>query len=167
MHSTPNHRRWFRFSLRTLLLLVAILAAFLAYHLQWIRSRQQRVNDPKLLFVVENRQSFVRAPGLLWLFGEQGWALIEVEVEGPTLAQLSDADLRKGRDVRRLFPEAEIRARHIVEHNDRFTRTWYAPFPWTPEMQTQRVTTEKAVTPDLLDPGVGAPPAPAQPAKPE
>jgi hypothetical protein len=166
MTSTPP-RRWFRYSLRTLFLIVAVLAAFLAYHLQWSRSRQQRINDPGLLFVAEDPPLVVRAPGLLWLFGEPGSALIEVEVEGPSLAKLSDADLQKGRDVRRLFPEAEIRARHIVEHNDRFTRSWYAPFPWTPEMQTQQVTNEMRVSYDLIDPEIGAPALPAQPAKPE
>jgi len=166
MTSAPT-RRWFRYSLRTLFLLVAVLAAFLAYHLQWIRSRQQRINDPGLLFVAEDPSVVVGAPGMLWMFGEPGRALIEVEVQGPSLAELSDADLQKGRDLRRLFPEAEIRARHIVEHNDSFTRSWHAPFPWTPEMQTQQVTNEMRVPYDLIDSGIGAPALPAQPAKPE
>jgi len=80
-----NHRRWLRFSLRTLLIVVTLLAAFIAYHVNWIRQRHEVISgqfDPDIIFFCRDRPIAgnlhrvlpltprpPRGPGLTWLFG--------------------------------------------------------------------------------------------------
>ncbi len=42
MDATPlTRRRWFRFSLRTMFVLVTVIAIFVGYHVNWIRQRNE------------------------------------------------------------------------------------------------------------------------------
>jgi hypothetical protein len=94
----PNRRR-FRFGLRSLFIFVTVIAIWAAYSANWIRQRREFVrkleSDPVFFTIVRFDSAFY-APGLLWLFGEDG-------VESIVLPNVSDAA-----DARRLFPEAQI-----------------------------------------------------------
>jgi len=88
MTESKPKRRWFRFSLRTLFVLVAIIGVFCAYQINWIRQRHElrqiyrarfaQFNDLKaergvadtLNTYIDNSQ---RPPShnLLWVFGEK------------------------------------------------------------------------------------------------
>lgn len=89
-----------RFSIRTMLVLMTLLAMFLAYHLNWIRQRQQLIDSglatPTIrgMLTTDVRQ----APGLLPLFGAQGYFRVQVDLghDDPEMAR-----------VRGLFPEAK------------------------------------------------------------
>ena len=41
----PTRRRWLQFSLRTMFVVVTVLAIFIAYHVNWIRQRHRIVAD--------------------------------------------------------------------------------------------------------------------------
>ena len=94
---TPPRRRWFQFSVRTLLVLVtavAILSNWLGYHLNWIRQRHAFIAAcPQLSPCYIHGTSL--APVQLRLLGEGG-------VEYIGLAKRYEGV------VRRLFPEARI-----------------------------------------------------------
>lgn len=45
----PKPRRWFRFSLRTMFVLMTVLCAWMAYHLNWIRQRRETMEWLNLL----------------------------------------------------------------------------------------------------------------------
>ena len=77
MTDTPAkpRRRWFRlaFSLRTLLVVVTLIGCWLGYQLNWIRQRHALLKSN----TVRLRHDYFLfdappAPGLLWIFGEQG-----------------------------------------------------------------------------------------------
>jgi hypothetical protein len=90
-----------RFHLRTLLIVVALLAvpcAWVSYSLRWIRDRRELLNRPCAM-ALEIPGEVVVAPGGLWLFGEWGYAEISIDWNAPM-----DAD-----EARRLFPEALVR----------------------------------------------------------
>ncbi len=96
MDDKPSRRR-FRFGLRSLFIFVTLVAIWAAYSVNWIRERREFVrkldSDP---FAITRFDSAFYAPGLLWLFGEDG-------VESIVLLNVSDAA-----EARRLFPEAQI-----------------------------------------------------------
>jgi hypothetical protein len=92
-----TRRRRFQFSLRTMLLLVALGAAvssWLVTQINWIGERREFRAVHRTLDAVYLHGT-CRAPGALPLFGEQGIEVIY------TAKRHEDA-------VRRLFPEAEI-----------------------------------------------------------
>ena len=80
---TPTPRRWFKwswltFSLRTLFVVVTVLAVFIAYHANWIRQRHTYLQDhPGAADELATPRS-TSAPGLLWIFGEPGQRNIAV-----------------------------------------------------------------------------------------
>jgi hypothetical protein len=98
MDDKPNRRR-FRFGLRSLFILVTLVAVWAAYSANWIRERRDFVrkleSDPLSSTIARFNSAFY-APGLLWLFGEDG-------VESMVLPNESDSAV-----ARRLFPEAQI-----------------------------------------------------------
>jgi len=137
--STHGRHRWFQFGLRSMFVVVTLVAIFVTYHVNWIHQRHQLSVDGKHL-VGTNVGNEVRAPGLLWLFGEPGYASVQVAVEGANLAALTDADLQAGFNARRLFPEADISAYHFLQAVEsgpisKLTQSWSAAFPFTPEMR--------------------------------
>lgn len=88
-------RRWFRFSLRTLLALVVVTSiplAWVGYSLNWIRERGRIERD-----IIAAEFGFPTAPGGLWLFGETGFGTI-VCIGTPE-------DIE---NAKQLFPEAEV-----------------------------------------------------------
>ncbi len=92
-----RQRRRFRFGLRSLFIFVTLVAVWAAYSANWIRERREFVSklesDP---FAIARFDSALYAPGLLWLFGEDG-------VESIVLLNETDAA-----EARRLFPEAQV-----------------------------------------------------------
>jgi hypothetical protein len=103
--------RSFRYSLRTLFVLITVFACWLGYELNWIRQRHavlitgnwrayETVHDP----FEDTHGQTVRAPGLLWFFGEPGYASLMKLRAGP-VANKEKAELDR---VKVLFPEAHI-----------------------------------------------------------
>ena len=108
-YEAPSRRRWFRFSLRTVLVAVVVISiplAWVAYSLKWIRTRHVALRDATLVSYSPD----VRAPSNLALFGERGVYLIELPHEKPVDCH----------ELRRLFPEAVL--------YNRFSPEWY----WSP-----------------------------------
>jgi len=110
------------YSLRTLLLAVAAIAALIAYEMNWIRQRQaflaQHPVDDMAYEASDGSGGIVRqrAPSGLWLFGERGVLDIEirlsesevhVDVDGQRAAHPRHPAIAK---AMRLFPEANISA---------------------------------------------------------
>ena len=95
-----NPRRYFRFRLRTLLVLTFAISfplSWAGYSLAWIRERQAAA---KLPGVGVRRQGFLpkAAPAGLWLFGESGARYVSV---------YSCAPISIDR-IKQLFPEARV-----------------------------------------------------------
>ncbi len=111
-------RRWFRFRLRTLFVVMTVVAVWCGYQVNWIRLRQQFIaeQDAKFCdhFVAEDGGPHVQShlysnpPSTLALFRENGYSFVEVLVEGQNAEELSDQDYATMRRAERLFPEAEI-----------------------------------------------------------
>jgi hypothetical protein len=83
-----TRRRWYQFGLRTLFVVVAVVAAFLAYHVNWIRQRRVFLDSPEVLMATEEPftyQSYIvvtlgrtKAPWPLSWVGEPGYVAIEL-----------------------------------------------------------------------------------------
>ena len=110
-------RRWFRFSLRTLFVVVTICACWLGYEFNWIRQRRAFLDDQQRHWIVDGPRRFVpfygsaRAPFPLWLFGEDGVRTLHVVVvDGSTAPpNLAHQDrYPETRQAMRLFPEAML-----------------------------------------------------------
>ena len=87
-------RRWFRFSLRTLLLLVVLIGIPLGWvgnRVNWIRQRRAFLQGPSASPNVSLKPQ-VDTPGMLWLFGESSHPIIWCRPEDVA-------------EARRLFPE--------------------------------------------------------------
>ncbi len=76
-------RRWFRFSLRTLFVVVTVFGIWLGYELNWIRERHaiiERCTGVNPTFPgrppVYISNPSPAAPGMLWIFGERGYCLL-------------------------------------------------------------------------------------------
>src|SRR5262245_27202765 len=68
MGESRPKRRWFRFSLRTLFILIALIACWLAYSVHWIKQRHAYLSEhPDTVLAPDPRDSIASAPGLLWL----------------------------------------------------------------------------------------------------
>ena len=112
---TPkSRRRWFRFSLRSMFVVVtvlAVIAAFVAYNLNWIRQRHEmtfagRITSPGY-FVVGSDEG--NAPGMLWVFGERGYDRMRVAFRDyPDEENLTPEQRLKLKRIRELYPEADI-----------------------------------------------------------
>lgn len=109
-------------------LLVMVLAAFMAYHVNWIRDRQAVLNQASAVSKAPRPPHFgtmgswpsstlpepepqPKAPGLLWFFGEEGTAAITLEFTsqiGYSPDDLGDNDRKELDRVKRLFPEAKV-----------------------------------------------------------
>ncbi len=107
----PHRRPWFRFSLGTMFLVAAVVAVFVAYHVNWIRQRRE-VLDQAVGFRWYSHGEPPRAPFMLRVFGEYGFDHIRIrffsddvqdQIEGGPFTAEQEADLLR---VKRLFPEA-------------------------------------------------------------
>lgn len=67
----PPRRRWFRFSLRALFLVVTAFGCWLGYQLNWIRQREEFLasgRGSESIYVISHQP--IRAPRVLSLLGE-------------------------------------------------------------------------------------------------
>ena len=101
---TAPKRRWFRFSLRTMFVVVTVLCVWLGYQLNWIRQRRDFYVRYNGRFTTEPFNG--SAPGVLWLFGETGWPHMGLKVQSTDMDSLTEADWQLVRRARQLFPEA-------------------------------------------------------------
>ena len=120
-------RRWFRFafSLRTLFIVVTVFGCWLGYSLNWIKQRHAFIADEVLVrerhpthdtwsaSLAGRSKTPPRAPGMLWIFGEDGWSSLEVLAEAVTVDELTDHDWDRIMEARSLFPEAKIGTVHV------------------------------------------------------
>ncbi len=101
-------RRWLRFSLRTLFLVLTVVGCWLGYELNWIRLRHAALatgiveTEPFPRFFTSQATA---APGHLWLFGETGYPdlWIQLSEDDPTQAE---EELVAA--LQELFPESAI-----------------------------------------------------------
>jgi hypothetical protein len=103
--SEGEKRRWFRFSLRTLFVVVtlAALMPWLAVNLHWMHQRSAMIDSR--WYPLEGEK---RAPWPLWLFGARGFARINARVPPEKVAGIQEA-ARAGRiHYQRIFPEVEV-----------------------------------------------------------
>jgi hypothetical protein len=113
MPLAPHHtRRWFQFSLGTMIVVVTVAAGFVAYHATWIRQRQEfiaaEINRGAAREHIPQSIPGSDAPYLLRLLGATGFERIDVFVEGRKWSELSTPDLERIHQALRLFPEADI-----------------------------------------------------------
>jgi hypothetical protein len=111
-------RRWFRFSLRTMFVVVTVVAIFVGYHVHWIRERHSlldRAKQPPGRDIIELPGEPLSAPGLLWLFGERGVAEIWIHFYEPPVHQMNGQgettpeQEAEGERIHRYFPESSYR----------------------------------------------------------
>ena len=106
MTETKPNRRWFRFSLRTLFVLVTLFGCWLAYQLNWIRERH---NAPVLAGISTAIEATPAGPKevtiehdppwpLAW-FGERGYSALAVD------ESYGEQEIER---IRKLFPEADV-----------------------------------------------------------
>jgi hypothetical protein len=113
MTLVPKRRR-FRFSLRTLFVVVTLaggMAAFVGYNLNWIRQRHEFSAIDEPIWAFPKWDSI--APGMLWIFGEDGCDAMIV-----ACSSIEDAT-EKRRGIRRLFPECEVNCWYESKPGDR------------------------------------------------
>ena len=106
--TSPPNRRWFKFSLRTLFVVVTVVACWLGYAIPWINQRHAFLAQPDLIFefndsppTTSNRWGNnwpVFAPRGLWLLGERGLVSVWLPPSAWSPARQAQAE--------RLFPEA-------------------------------------------------------------
>ena len=101
----PNRRRWFRWSLGTMFVVVLVagcLAGWLGYHLNWIRQRHEVVSrhsvHSELCEVPPSDTPFA-----LRMLGESSYSSISMLDVGPTTIESQEVERIRG-----LFPEANV-----------------------------------------------------------
>lgn len=102
---TAPKRRWFRFSLRALLLALMLFAfclCWLAYQLNWIRQRRAALVERNASTKLQ-----AEAPGMLGLFGEPGFEWIGVSFPPRAGWGITDSEQEEIARLQRLFPEAK------------------------------------------------------------
>jgi hypothetical protein len=102
----PHKRRWFRYSLRTLIVVVAAVGAvsgWVAYHFNWIWQRHDaRERLDRVVFVVYSEDGpWNSPPWPLGWFGERGFGASRFRVPEDT----SDTEIAR---VQKLFPETTV-----------------------------------------------------------
>src|SRR5438445_2478074 len=114
-------RRRFSYSLRTLFVAmttVGFLLAWSLYELNWIRERH-RLEESGRVHRTADPSNVTLAPGLLWLFGEQGHrrVVFYIDLTGHPSdddAKVYNTDLHQEmRKAKELFPEATIAVTRI------------------------------------------------------
>jgi hypothetical protein len=104
-------RRWFRFSLRGLFIVMTVLAVGPAYQLNWIRQRRDALSggrfsgDTVLADVNPLLPKTVSAPGWLWLYGEPGYVGITMSISERFPQDLTPVEQAEFDRVLHLFPE--------------------------------------------------------------
>ncbi len=126
-------RRWFRFSLRTMFVVVTVLAVLLGwivYQFNWIRQRHELLAEQdavtQQLRLVLMPHFVVKTRGMLWLFGEEGRGNVDLVLDGRDPSRPPDTEKELER-AKRLFPESTVNA--IVIRDFPPVRPLYAPRP--------------------------------------
>jgi hypothetical protein len=101
-----RHRCWFRFSLRTLFVLVTLIAVWLGWSLNWIRQRHAFLRDRRAFVFGIDPDAVTPAPRFLWLFGEDGAEYVKLTSEDQS------AYVR----AKELFPEAIVVGKYTIIH---------------------------------------------------
>jgi hypothetical protein len=107
---------------------VTVFAAYIGYYVNWIHQRHA--------FLAEEEEAREAAsfggdqpiqqsppPSVLWLFGETGWEVVRVVVQGCDETKLTNDDIRRATLAKRLFPESQIYALHYCR-TKRGSHTW-------------------------------------------
>jgi len=108
--ATKPRGRWFRFSMRTVFVLLTVLGIFfswLAIQIQWMRDRHEAIEWLRghSAQTVNLAGPSCPAPWSLRILGERGVSWIVIE----GLNFPSDREReRRGHELQRLFPEAEV-----------------------------------------------------------
>jgi len=100
-----------RYGLRTLFVVVTVLAVFIGYHVNWIRQRHDFLKAETIAREATGDYSSgieIPAPAVLRLFGETGWSGVFIVVDGPSARELTELDIQKLARARSLFPESVI-----------------------------------------------------------
>lgn len=117
----PKHR-WFRWSLRTLFVVMTAIACWLGYELNWIRQRRAFIAQETAVRYSHKKgrsnaiahragSASPSAPGGLWLFGEPGYSSVGFVSDSGArtkLHVLTARDRIRLKTARRLFPEAVV-----------------------------------------------------------
>lgn len=87
-----------------------LIAVWCGYQANWIRQRHNYLAGAQVAqsFRGLNAIGHRSAPSMLWLFGEEGMALLMIDVTAQGFDQLTSADRQRLIDAQRLFPEADI-----------------------------------------------------------
>ena len=90
-----------RFTLRAMLVVTTLLCVWCAYSINWIKQRRAAIASGYVtIFDPQVGEAVPLAPGLLWMFGERGYAGISVRA----------APYDERGTVLSLFPEAAVAA---------------------------------------------------------
>ncbi len=106
-------RRWLRFSLRTMFVVVTAVCLGLGYQWRWITQRHSMLQSGKLEVLDDEEliglglPTTARAPGILWLFGERGYPNLWQRLSRKDL-ELTPSEIAERRHMTQLFPEAQI-----------------------------------------------------------
>jgi hypothetical protein len=101
----PN-RRWLRFSLRTLFVVVTVFCVWLGYHVNWIHQRRALLNEQNVAVSFAPAR---RPPSFgLWLLGERGATAVFLQYNGWLGIEWSEADEARKIRASQLYPEAQI-----------------------------------------------------------
>ena len=104
--------RCFRFSLRTLFVLLTLFACWLGYSTNWIRQRREALAMDRV--GTEYRKPFAytpaaaTAPGLLWLLGERGYKTISYWIPDGKDREWTPSEKADIDRLEQLFPEAGL-----------------------------------------------------------
>jgi hypothetical protein len=97
--STSPRRRWYQFSLRTMLLTMIVASAVFGYWVHWSKEWiRQRVGILQYRDYFRAQDGNTVAPGGLWLFDEKGIPVLWCPDNQPQTANT----------LRQLFPEAMV-----------------------------------------------------------
>ena len=104
--------RWFRFSLRTMFVLVTVVSVWLGWQVKWIRDRREFLKGEAVIFVAHDmsyqRDGSCAPPWPLGLFGEVGQSEFRLFINSLDHNHLTAEDLAAAEKARRLFPECDI-----------------------------------------------------------
>jgi hypothetical protein len=104
-------RRWFRYSLWTLFMVVTVFCCWLGYELNWVWQRHEAFKKGQVGVDESLDNSFgpgpANVPAPLWLFGEPGYSIIWFNTAQESLVPTAE-ELVAIERIKRLFPEAQI-----------------------------------------------------------
>ncbi len=126
---TAPNRRWFRYSLRTLFVVVTVFGCWLGYELNWIRQRHELLAKHEALVSkhlgqhwdnLSPRQRRLKpaVPLPLLLFGEEGKFRVVLAIEAERNVQEPIYSFPEWKRAERLFPESEIEGFFVVQNEN-------------------------------------------------